>query len=113
MHEEMLRRLYAAFNERDVDTVLASMQPDVDWPNAIEDTRLHGHDEVRHYWERQWEQADPQVEPVAFERLPNGHIAVTVHQVVRDLEGEVTVDQEVVHTYAIRDGLVESMEITG
>jgi hypothetical protein len=29
------------------------MHPDVDWPNAIENTRVHGRDAVRAYWERQ------------------------------------------------------------
>jgi ketosteroid isomerase-like protein len=32
----LLRRAYDAFNARDVDAVLALLQPDVDWPNAME-----------------------------------------------------------------------------
>ena len=52
--EILLRSLYDAFNARDIDTVVAAMSPDVDWPNGWEGGRVVGHDAVRHYWERQW-----------------------------------------------------------
>jgi ketosteroid isomerase-like protein len=47
MSEELLRRTYDAFNARDLDTALALMQQDVDWPNAIDGGRVRGHDAVR------------------------------------------------------------------
>src|SRR2546423_6310406 len=53
--ENLLRRTYAAFNARDVDAALANAHVDVDWPNVIEGIRIHGHDEVRAYWARQFE----------------------------------------------------------
>lgn len=43
----LLTAVYAAFNRRDVDRVLAFMRPDVDWPNGMEGGRVHGRDEVR------------------------------------------------------------------
>ena len=39
---EMLQRMYAAFNRRDIETVLAAMQDDVDWPNGMEGGRVLG-----------------------------------------------------------------------
>ena len=33
--EERLRYAYAAFNARNVDAALATMHPDVEWPNGI------------------------------------------------------------------------------
>ena len=48
-HEPFLRDLYAAFNARDVDAVLAHVHPDVDWPNAFEGGRVHGREAVREY----------------------------------------------------------------
>jgi len=51
--EERLRALYAAFNARDIDAVLAAMTEDVDWPNAWEGGRLSGRAAVRNYWTRQ------------------------------------------------------------
>jgi hypothetical protein len=54
-HEALLRDVYAAFNARDVDAVIATLHPDVDWPNAFEGGRVTGRDDVRDYWRRQFE----------------------------------------------------------
>jgi len=106
-----LRNLYQAFNRRDFETVLNLMHGDVDWPNALEGTRLHGHDAIRAYWNHQLETLDPIVEPQAFTTENDGRIAIEVHQVVRDKAGKLVVDQMVGHVYRIRDGLIASMEI--
>ena len=108
---ELLTAVYAAFNQRDIDRVLALMRPDVDWPNGMEGGRLHGRDEVRAYWRRQWGILDPHVEPVRIEDNEAGNTVVDVHQVVRDLSGKILKDQIVQHVYSFRDGLIERMEI--
>lgn len=107
----LLRRVYQAFNRREFESVLSAMQADVDWPNALEGTRLHGRDAVREYWKRQFETRDSTVEPQKFTTEPDGRIAIEVHQVVRDKSGKILVDQMVEHVYAIRGGLIASMEI--
>jgi ketosteroid isomerase-like protein len=61
---ELLRRVYALFNRRDIESVLAAMQPDVVWANGMEGGHVHGRDGVRTYWKRQWEIVDPYVEPL-------------------------------------------------
>jgi hypothetical protein len=109
--EELLRGAYAAFNARDIERALVLMHPDVDWPNGMEGGRVRGHDEVRAYWARQFEQIDPRVTPQAFEERPDGRIAVAVHQVVRSPAGELIAEGDVVHVYALRDGLVERMDV--
>jgi hypothetical protein len=108
---DLLTKAYAAFNRRDIDAVLALMQPDVDWPNGLEGGRVHGHDEVRAYWTRQWAALNPRVEPVRMEDDEAGKTVVDVHQVVRDLSGNILVDQIVQHVYSIPNGLIERMEI--
>jgi ketosteroid isomerase-like protein len=110
-HEALLRDLYAAFNARDVDAVLAALHPDVDWPNAFEGGRVVGHAAVRDYWRRQFTQIDPRVEPRRFADAGDGHVAVTVHQLVRALDGGVLADHEVTHVYAFRDGLIARMDV--
>jgi hypothetical protein len=110
--DALLRRTYAAFNARDIDAVLAAMHPDVDWPNLIDGVRARGHDAVRDYWSRQFAVIDPHVEPVRITAQPDGRVAVDVHQVVRDRDGAVLVDQTVRHTYVIRDGLVARMDVS-
>jgi hypothetical protein len=108
---EALRNLYAAFNSRDIEAVLAGLHVDVEWPNGWEGGVLHGRDAVRDYWRRQWAAIDPAVLPTAYAVEPDGHIAVTVHQVVRDLSGTVQFDGTVIHVYRIEGGLVRAMEI--
>jgi hypothetical protein len=109
--QDLLTMIYERFNVRDIDAVLATLHPDVDWPNAMEGGRVHGRDNVRAYWLRQWGMVDPHVEPVRFEDDEQSRTVVDVHQVVRDLSGKVLVDQMVQHLYSVRDGLIERMEI--
>jgi hypothetical protein len=109
--EAQLRSLYVAFNARDADAVLAALADDVDWPNAWEGGRLRGREAVREYWERQWAEIDPRVEPGAIATRSDGRFAVEVHQVVRDRAGTVIADDDVVHTYELREGLVRRMDV--
>ena len=109
--EEQVRRLYADFNAHDAEAVLAQMTADVAWPNAWEGGRLSGREAVRGYWLRQWAEIDGKVEPTGFELRPDGRLAVSVHQVVRNLDGELLSEQDLRHVYAFRDGLVAAMTI--
>ena len=110
--EAAIRRLYDAFNRRDVDAVLAALAPDVAWPNMLDNITIRGHDAVRAYWLRQFDTTAPNVEPTAIEG--DGDVVVVhVHQVVRDLAGAVLQDKAVVHTYTFRDGLVVAMQPSG
>jgi hypothetical protein len=109
--ERLLRTVYEAFNRRDIDAVLVTLHPDVDWPNAWEGGRVHGHDAVRAYWTRQFAEIAPHVEPQAFSLTDDGRVAVEVHQVVRSLDGAPLADQIVSHVYGFRDGLVARMDV--
>ena len=107
----LLRELYAAFNRRDIDHVLASLHPDVLWPNGWEGGYVHGHDGVRDYWQRQWLEIDPVVTPTAFAQAADGRVRVTVHSLVRDRAGQVLAEQVVEHVYTFEGDLVRTMEI--
>jgi hypothetical protein len=108
---ELLIRIYDSFNRRDIDSVLATMDPDVDWPNGMEGGRVYGREAVRQYWLRQWSQINPRVEPRGFHTDPAGAIVVEVHQVIRDLAGALLAERTVQHVYRIDNGLIQSMEI--
>ena len=110
-NRELIEAVYAAFNSREIETVLAFLSPDVDWPKAMEGTRAHGRDEVRAYWTLQWSTINPHVDPVRIHEDETGKTTVNVHQVVRDLAGTVLVDQMVQHVYSIESGLVTRMDI--
>ena len=108
----LLADLYAAFNARDVGAVLAALHPDVDWPNAFEGGRVVGREDVGDYWRRQFAQIDPGVEPRRFMDGGDGRVAVAVHQVVRDLGGNVIADREVTHVYSFRERLIGRMDVS-
>jgi hypothetical protein len=107
----LLIEAYRDFNARRIDAVLARMHLSVTWPNGMEGGYLHGQDEVRAYWTRQWAAIDPHVEPMQIDTNGSGQAVVQVRQVVRDLEGNLLADSIVHHVYTIRDGLIERMEI--
>ena len=109
-HRDLLTRAYAAFNARDIDTALATMDPDVEWANGMDGGFVHGRHAVREYWTRQWRQIDPHVEPRRF-AMAGGCVVVDVHQLVRDLAGRVRKEQHVRHVYVIEGGLIRRMEI--
>ncbi len=110
-YQDIIRKAYTAFNARDIDAVLTIMDPEVNWPNGWEGGYVKGHDEVRDYWTRQWKELDPNVEPVAFKEKQNGQIEVEVHQIAKDLKGNILFDGIVRHIYTIGNGLIKNMEI--
>jgi hypothetical protein len=87
------------------------MSEEVDWPNAWKGGRLFGREAVREYWIAQWAEIDPQVEPLSVTERIDGHLALTVRQVVRTPDGELLSDGEVLHVYQLRDGLIYSMDV--
>ncbi len=106
----LLRRLYEAFNRREIDVVIPMLTPDVDWPNMMERTRVIGHDEVRDYWEYQFTQLNPSVEPVTFE-IDEDRVLVTVHQVIRALDGSIRSNTHIAHAYTFEGPLIASMHV--
>jgi hypothetical protein len=109
--QQLIQAIYAAFNRREIESVLSNMHTDVDWPNGMEGGRIHGIAKVRDYWTRQWGMINPRVEPLRIEDDQQGRTIVEVHQVVRDLSGNILIDQIVHHAYTIRNGLIERMDI--
>lgn len=108
---KLLFRTYDAFNARDIDTVLATMTFDVDWPNGMMGGRVQGREAVRKYWEHQWSIIDPTVLPQGFTRLPDGRLRLEVKQIVKDMAGNLLSEGQVGHVYSFRDGLISRMEI--
>ena len=111
--EKLLRAMYAGFNARAMEAVLAAMHEDVLWANGMEGGHVQGREGVRAYWTRQWAILDPRVDPVSIVETPDGALVVEVHQVVHDKEGKLLVDQMVGHIFRIEDGLVRRFDIRG
>jgi hypothetical protein len=102
---------YSAFNRRDIDGALALMTEDVSWPKASEGGRVVGKEEIRAYWTRQWAEFDPHVDPLAITEGDEGKVRVRVHQSVKNLQGEVLWDGEVLHVFTMRGGLIAAMHL--
>ncbi len=107
----LIAQAYSAFNRRDIDTALAVMSEDVNWPKASEGGRVIGKNEIRAYWTRQWAEFDPHVEPVDVSGRGAGVFDVTVHQLVKSQSGDVLSDQTLVHVFTIKNDLIERMDI--
>jgi hypothetical protein len=110
---ELLKRVYDQFNAREIEAVLAAMHEDVIWANGMQGGHVHGRDEVRSYWTRQWAIIDPHVEPVQFTNGADGEVVVEVHQVVHDLNGTLLADKTVTHVFRITNGLIKRFDIGG
>lgn len=109
--QDLIRTAYAAFNARDIPTVLATFHPQVRWSRAWEGDYALGHDEVREYWLRQWQELNPKVEPTSIQERADGRLEVAVHQVVHDMEGKLLFEGPVKHLYTVQDGLLKQMDI--
>ena len=107
----LISQIYAAFNKRDVDGTLAFMSESVSWPKASEGGRVVGKQAIREYWARQWAEFDPLVNVLEVIDRPSGVTNVKVHQLVKDLKGNILSDTELWHVYSFTDGLIDRMEI--
>ena len=107
----IIEQAYSAFNKRDIDGALALMTEDVSWPKASEGGRVIGKEEIRAYWTRQWGEFDGHVEPLAMTEEDGGKTRVRVHQLVKNLQGNVLSDSEVFHIFTMSGGLIAAMHL--
>lgn len=109
--EQLIRKAYAAFNARDIDTALSTMHENIQWPKAFEGGYVTGKEAIREYWTRQWSEINPNVAPVGFNDREDGSLEVVVQQKVMDLDGNILFDGVVKHIYSLEDGLLRRMDI--
>ena len=110
-NQDLIEKAYAAFNARDIDTALSTMHPEVQWPKAFEGGYVSGHNESREYWTRQWTEINPIVLPIGFKERQDESLEISVHQKVKDLQGNMIFDGIVKHIYTLKDGLLSRMDI--
>lgn len=110
-NQQFLQNLYDAFNRREIETIISSMRPDVKWANGLEGGFIYGRDAVRQYWTDQFKDIQPELETLKFETDERGRNVVTVHQIIKDLQGNVLADVTVHQIFTIEDGLISVYEI--
>jgi hypothetical protein len=109
--KHLIEQAYSAFNKRNIDDALALMTEDVSWPRASEGGKVIGKDEIRAYWIRQWGEFDPHVEPLEIIEQDTGKVRVRVHQLVRNLQGDLLSDSEVLHVFTVRADRIAAMDL--
>jgi hypothetical protein len=107
----LIEQAYSAFNKRDIGSALALMTDEVSWPKASEGGRIVGKEEIRAYWTRQWGEFDGHVDPVEITEDDEGKVRVRVHQRVKNIQGEVLWDGEVLHVFTVKGGLIAAMNL--
>ena len=108
-NEELIEQAYAAYNRQDTNALLAFVIEDVDWPDG--QARLHGKQELRTYWTRQWAKTRTRDEVLEIVTpMPNRSI-VRIGQVVRALTGAVISTGSFEHDYLIKDRLITRLNI--
>jgi hypothetical protein len=107
----VVEQAYSAFDRRDIGGALALMTEDVSWPKASEGGKVIGKEEIRAYWTQQWDEFDGRVEPLEITEEGGGKVRVKVHQRVKNLQGEVLWDGEVLHVFTVKGGLIAAMDL--
>lgn len=110
-HKEFLQNLYDAFNKREIETIISLMTPNVKWANGQNGGFVHGRDAVREYWINQFKEIQPELETLKFETDEKNRNIVTVHQIIKDLQGNVLADMTVRQIFTIEGGLISLYEI--
>lgn len=110
-NQQFLQNLYDAFNKREIETIIWLMRPDVKWANGVEGGFVYGRDRVREYQTNQFKDIQPKLETLKFETDDNNRNIVTVHQIIRDLQGNLLADATVEQIFTIEDGLISLYEI--
>jgi hypothetical protein len=87
------------------------MSENVSWPKASEGGRVAGKQAIRDYWTRQWAEFDPRLDVLEVVERRADKTDVKVHQLVKNLQGEILSDTELWHVYTIAKGLIERMDI--
>ncbi|BDA75161.1 hypothetical protein RIVM261_033320 [Rivularia sp. IAM M-261] len=110
-NQQFLQYLYEAFNKGEIETIISVMHPDVKWANGVEGGFVYGRDAVREYWTNQYKVIQVQLETLKFETDENNRNIVTVHQIVRDLQGNLLADATIQQIFTIENNLISLYEI--
>jgi nuclear transport factor 2 (NTF2) superfamily protein len=110
-NQQLLQNLYDAFNKREIEKIISVMHPDVKWANAVEGGFVHGREAVREYWTNQFKVIQVQLETLKFEMDDKNRNVVTVHQIVKDLQGNLLADMTVKQIFTIENSVIVLYEV--
>lgn len=103
----LMRRAFAAYNERDVDGLLALVSEDVLWHGDIE--TLRGKKALRRYLEEQWTRTVTWDEVTSVEERPGGYVVVTLDQVVRSVDGSAVSSGRLKYGFVVDGAMIAEL----
>ena len=95
--KKRLAALYEAYNRRDIPTMVAALDPEVEWMDLLNGSPLKGAGAVADYWTDQFAMMATEVTPLAIDVLPDGRLVVTAAQTLKKLDGTLWANQRVTH----------------
>ena len=110
-NQQFLQNLYDAFNNREIETIISFMHPDVKWANGVEGGFVYGRDAVREYWTNQFKDIQVELETLKFETDENNRNVVTAHQVIKDSQGNLLADATIQQIITNEEGMNSLYEI--
>ena len=110
-NRDSIGKAYQSFNNRAIDAILLLMHQEVSWPKGFDGEYINGHSAVRDYWTKQWSEVNPNVKPLTIKINSKGQVEATVHQLVKDLQGNIISDVILKHIYTFEGSLIKKMEI--
>jgi len=108
---DILMRLYEAYNDRDLESAMENLAPEVDWPDMTTGARIVGRSAMRAYWEGQWQAIDARVEPLSMEADADGRVHVRVHRLLRSPDGGIIENRQVGHIFTFDGPFIQRMDI--
>lgn len=109
--ERLIRDCYAAFNAGEYGRLPEYLAPDVEWPNLLEGTMLHGPDAVITYWEQVKRVHLHHYEVKHVEYRPTNTVVVTLLRTLKSPQGALISQGLIRHVLQIRDGRVSKMDV--
>ena len=104
-------KAYQSFNNKAVNSILSLMHPNVSWPKGWDVDYIEGHDNLRNYWTKLWSEVYINIKPLTLKENTKDQVEATFHQIVKDLQGNITSDRILKHLYTFESGLIKKMEI--
>ncbi len=108
---ESSRRVYKAFNDGDIEGMIALLCPDVDWANPLKGGRERGHASVRRFWAQATELFDCRLMPLSIQADHRGRIVVDAYQTIRDGGGKPLAHQRMRHVLTFRGELIQRVDL--
>ena len=114
---EIVKNVIAAWNRRDLDTILSVTDPEAEYvnaPMAVEPGTRHGHLELSEVFRKQWEGLGPDARQEIDRAYVQYDAVITTSRMARRMPGSNTlIENRVALRWTLRDGRLVRIEVLG